>query len=162
MGAEGQRMLSWFIGSGRVCRSYLFERDGFLFQAPMAYYSELRKWDLSPGYQRKRTIELTRGVETGCLQCHTSRMQAVAGMPSRFAAVPFLEGGVSCERCHGGGRAHFLRMSAKTRPANPPVSVDRSARLFLDKKWVVFAPFGLLVPGAARVEGRRPRCVGRE
>ena len=117
MGAEGQRMLSWFIGSGRVGRSYLFGQDGFLFQAPVAYYAESQKWDLSPGYQRKRTIELTRGVETGCLQCHTSRMQTVAGTTNRFSAVPFLEGGVSCERCHGGGRAHVQRVGAKVRPA---------------------------------------------
>ena len=82
------------------CRRTLFSDIGIL------NYSEAQKWDVSPGYQRKRTVELTRGVEMACLQCHTSRMQPVAGITNRFAPVPFLEGGVSCERCRGGGQAH--------------------------------------------------------
>ena len=139
-GMEGERLLSWFIGSGDVGRSYLFGADGFLFQAPVSYYSDAQKWDVSPGYQRKRTVELTRGVETACLQCHTSRMQTVAGPGSgagaggqnRFAAVPFLEGGVSCERCHGGGRAHVLKMGAKVRTGGSgmvnPAKLDAARR----------------------------------
>ena len=131
-GTQGQRLLSWFIGSGKVGRSYLFGVDGFLFQAPVSYYSDAQKWDASPGYQRKRTVELTRGVETACLQCHTSRIQTVAGAPNRFAAAPFLEGGVSCERCHGGGRAHVLKMGAKVRTGGlgmvNPAKLDAARR----------------------------------
>ena len=113
-------------------RSYLFGADGFLFQAPVSYYSEAQKWDVSPGYQRKRTVELTRGVETACLQCHTSRMQTVTGAQNRFAALPFLEGGVSCERCHGGGRAHVLKMGARVRTGGSgmvnPAKLDAARR----------------------------------
>src|SRR5262249_47284898 len=38
-GVKGERDLRWFIGSGRVGRSYVFSLDGFLFQAPVSYYS---------------------------------------------------------------------------------------------------------------------------
>src|SRR5882762_374405 len=38
-GVRGQRSLTWFVGSGRVARSYLSWLDGFLFQAPVSYYS---------------------------------------------------------------------------------------------------------------------------
>ena len=133
-GTQGQRQLSWFIGSGEVGRSYLFGAEGFLFQAPVSYYADAQKWDVSPGYQRKRTVELTRGVETACLQCHTSRIQPLAGpgAPNRFAAVPFLEGGVSCERCHGAGRAHVLKMGAKARTGGSgmvnPAKLDAARR----------------------------------
>jgi predicted CXXCH cytochrome family protein len=107
---EGRRNLEWFVGSGGIGRSYLFSVDGFLFQAPVSYYSSAARWGVSPGYQGKRTIDLTRGVETGCLQCHASRINPVGGMQNRFANPPFEEGGVSCERCHGPGRVHIERL----------------------------------------------------
>jgi len=139
--AEGRRVLSWFVGSGKVGRSYLFSGgDGGLFQAPVSYYSETQKWDVSPGYQRKRTVELTRAVETACLQCHTSRMQSLA--TNRFAAAPFLEGGVSCERCHGPGQAHIAAKGAKTAIVNP-------AKLDAERRDSVCAQCHLT--GAARV-----------
>ena len=153
VGIEGQRLLNWFIGSGKVGRSYLFGADGLLFQSPVSYYSEAQRWDASPGYQRKRTVELTRGVETACLQCHTSRMQTVAGMTNRFAAVPFLEGGVSCERCHGGGRAHVQGMSSKVRPAGR--AILNPAKLEPARRDSVCAQCHLT--GAARVAKARKR-----
>src|SRR2546427_6281449 len=48
-GVRGQRLLGWFVGSGRVARSYLSSLDGFLVQSPVSYYSLAGKWDLSPG-----------------------------------------------------------------------------------------------------------------
>ncbi len=146
-GIDGQRLLKWFVGSGKVGRSYLFETGGYLFQAPVSYYSEPRKWDVSPGYQRKRTVELTRGVETACLQCHTSRIQTLAGAQNRFAAVPFLEGGVSCERCHGGGRTHILRMNSKVRQAD--LAIVNPAKLPAPRRDSVCAQCHLT--GAARI-----------
>jgi tetratricopeptide (TPR) repeat protein len=109
---KGERTLEWFIGSGSVGRSYLFSLDGFLFQSPVSYYSIAAKWDISPGYQEYRTINLTRVVETACLQCHASRLQPLAGVQNRFGRPPFLESGVSCERCHGPGKNHIARMTA--------------------------------------------------
>src|SRR5262245_23677701 len=61
-GLRGQRSLTWFVGSGRVARSYLSSLDGFLFQSPVSYYSLAGKWDISPGYQQHRFIHLTRAV----------------------------------------------------------------------------------------------------
>jgi hypothetical protein len=112
-GTKGQRMLEWFVGSGRVGRSYVSSLDGFLFQAPVSYYSRGAKWDLSPGYQQHQFIHLTRAVGTGCLQCHASRLQPVAGTQNRFGSPPFLEGGISCERCHGPGKSHVATSGAR-------------------------------------------------
>ena len=88
------RQLEWFLGSGRIGRSYLFRKNGQLFQSPLSYYSEPKKWDISPGYENKPYMELTRAVEPACLQCHTSRDR------------PFRDPGVTCERCHGPGDQH--------------------------------------------------------
>jgi hypothetical protein len=120
-GVRGQRLLGWFIGSGRVGRSYFSSIDGFLFQSPVSYYSLAGRWDVSPGYQRYPSINLTRAVETGCLQCHASRLQPVTGTQNRFADPPFLEGGVGCERCHGPGRNHVLKMSSGNRKGSPQI-----------------------------------------
>ncbi|MEP7366924.1 MAG: tetratricopeptide repeat protein [Acidobacteriota bacterium] len=105
-GVRGERELGWFVGSGNVGRSYLFATDGFLFQAPVSYFSAVAKWGLSPGYAGKPLLDLARPVETACLQCHASRVQVVAGTQNRYRDAPFLEGGISCERCHGEGRRH--------------------------------------------------------
>lgn len=111
-GVQGERKLEYFIGSGAAGRSYLHSVDGFLFQAPVSYYSQTAKWDVSPGYQRQRSIHLSRPIETACLLCHASRLQPVAGTQNRFGTPPFLEGGVSCERCHGPGKQHVLKGGA--------------------------------------------------
>jgi tetratricopeptide repeat protein/cytochrome c554/c'-like protein len=116
-GVRGERILSWFIGSGRVGRSYAFSRDGFLFEAPVSYYSQTAKWDISPGYERLGSIQLTRAVEVACLQCHASRLQPLPGTQNGFRSPPFLENGVGCERCHGPGKEHVARMSAASRSA---------------------------------------------
>jgi len=109
---RGQRNLDWFVGSGRVAHSYLFSTDGFLFQSPVSYYAQGAKWDLSPGYRQHSYIHLTRAVGTGCLQCHASRLQPVAGTQNGFSPAPFLESGISCERCHGAGENHVAAMTS--------------------------------------------------
>jgi hypothetical protein len=109
---RGRRRLDYFIGSGAAARSYLFLQDGFLFQSPVTYYSARGKWAMSPGYERSTTINLARPIETECLQCHASRLQPIKGTQNGYDGAPFLENGVSCERCHGPGRNHIAKMVA--------------------------------------------------
>jgi tetratricopeptide (TPR) repeat protein len=106
-----RRRLDYFVGSGAAGRSYLFALDGFLYQLPVTYYSRLKKWDMSPGYDRYDHVSLTRAIETNCLECHASNLQAVDGTQNRYDDPPFLQGGIGCERCHGPGRKHIEKMS---------------------------------------------------
>ena len=106
VGVSGIRDLKWFIGSGNVGRSYVFAVDGFLFQAPVSYYSSVGRWDLSPGYAGKLNIDLGKPIEEPCLYCHASGAQPVAMTQNRYLDPPFLEGGIGCERCHGSGEKH--------------------------------------------------------
>ena len=115
------RDLTYYIGSGRVGRSFLFNQEGgFLYQSPVSYYADGDTFRASPGFQRKNTVDLTRPVQPSCLLCHASRLQPVAGTQNRYdAKQPFLEGGVSCERCHGPGQRHVAAMKSNARgPAN--------------------------------------------
>jgi hypothetical protein len=146
-GVRGQRSLEWFVGSGRVGRSYISSLDGFLFQAPVSYYSRGQKWGLSPGYQQHDFIHLTRAVGVGCLQCHASRLQPIAGTQSRFRSPPFLEGGIGCERCHGPGKNHVAKMTSG--------SIVNPAKLDPARRESVCAQCHLT--GVARIARVRPK-----
>jgi tetratricopeptide (TPR) repeat protein len=129
------RQLEWFLGSGHIGRSYLFRKGAQLFQAPLSYYSEPKKWDISPGYENKPFLELTRAVEPACLQCHASRLQPLT------APQPFLQAGVGCERCHGPGEKHAAAPSAK--------NIVNPAKLAAEERDSVCAQCHLT--GAARI-----------
>lgn len=109
---RARREPHYFIGSGIVARSYAFSIDGFLYQAPVAYYTASKSWNLAPGYDQYPTPYLTRRILPGCLSCHASGPQLVPRTQNRYRDPPFLEGGVSCERCHGPGGEHVRRMTA--------------------------------------------------
>ncbi|MGH9661808.1 MAG: tetratricopeptide repeat protein [Bryobacteraceae bacterium] len=125
--ASGARKaLDFFIGSGAVARSYAFFDGGFLFQAPVAYYSAGARWNLAPGFARYNYPYLTRPVLPGCLDCHSSRIQPVEGTQHAFRDPPFLESGVSCERCHGPGERHVS--TARASDIVNPVRLDPERR----------------------------------
>ncbi|HYP07864.1 MAG TPA: tetratricopeptide repeat protein [Bryobacteraceae bacterium] len=102
-----RREMSWFIGSGAKARSFLLSVKGFLFQSPIAWYTEDGKWDFAPGYVADDQPYLARPVLPGCLQCHASRIQQKANTQNGYLSPPFLEAGIGCERCHGPGSAHI-------------------------------------------------------
>jgi hypothetical protein len=114
---RGQKTLSYFVGSGAVARSYLIADDGFLYEAPVAYYTGTAKWDLAPGYGRYAYPFLTRPVMPACLTCHASFLQPVERTQNRYRTRPFEESGVACERCHGAGAAHAAGAGAIVNPA---------------------------------------------
>ena len=141
-GVSGARDLKWFIGSGNVGRSFAFSVDGFLFQAPVSYYSSPGRWDLSPGYAGKHNIDLAKPIEEPCLYCHASLAQPVANTQNRYLDPPFLESGVGCERCHGPGQKHL-----KThRDIVNPAKLDAARRDSICQQ--------CHLTGAARVPGR--------
>ena len=109
---QGRRKLDFFIGSGNHGRSYLSALEGFLYQSPVSYYAKDHKWEMSPGYETMDTMKLGRAIRKGCLECHASRLQPIAGTENQYAAQPFLDRGISCERCHGPGEQHLKLMKA--------------------------------------------------
>lgn len=109
---HGRKPLAYFVGSGAVARSYLLSADGFLYEAPLTYYSGSAKWDLAPSYSSYAYPYMTRPIVPGCLNCHASALSAMAGTQNRFGSPPFREGGVACERCHGPGETHIAKMQA--------------------------------------------------
>ncbi len=115
---HGQRELLYFIGSGVKGRTYLFSTDGFLFEAPINWYSQEGKWNMTPAYTEAQNIPMNLPAYPSCLNCHTSGMQAPApGTDSKFSGEPFAHGGITCERCHGSGNGHIEGKGAIVNPA---------------------------------------------
>jgi hypothetical protein len=104
-GAIIQR-LDYYIGSGRMGRSYVFVDQGYMYQAPVGYYATRRRWDLAPGYERDPKPDFTRPVTLECLFCHASGARAAPETLNRILNPDSLSG-ISCERCHGDAAAHL-------------------------------------------------------
>jgi hypothetical protein len=113
----GRRQLEYFVGSGAAARSYLLSYEGFLYEAPVAYYSNSAAWKSPPGYAALDYPFLTRPIRPGCLVCHASGIQPIPGTQNAYASPPFREGGVACERCHGAGRDHIATGKPMLNPA---------------------------------------------
>ena len=115
---QGSATIDYFIGSNTEGRSYLWSLEGYLFELPVTWYARKQAWDASPGYESNSGIKLDRPVEPTCLLCHASQIRPVLGSQNRYGDPPFLEGGVSCERCHGPGSEHASN-PARARMVNP-------------------------------------------
>jgi Flp pilus assembly protein TadD len=95
----------YVLGSGTRGHSYLTDRDGYLFQTPISWYSQKQIWDKSPGFG----VEFRSGrpVSPECLFCHANRVRPRQGYLNRFEE-PIFEGfTIGCERCHGPGERHI-------------------------------------------------------
>ena len=97
--------VQYALGSGIRGRSYLVERQGFLFQSPASWYAGSQTWDLAVGYQ-SRNQHFTRPVTAECIYCHANRAETVGDSPQHFRTPVFQGYAIGCERCHGPGELH--------------------------------------------------------
>jgi predicted CXXCH cytochrome family protein len=97
--------VQFVLGSGTRGRSYLINRDGYLFQSPLSWYSQKKSWDLSPGYDRAN-LHFERPIEAACLFCHCNDATPVPDTVNRYRQPLFQGHAIGCERCHGPGELH--------------------------------------------------------
>ena len=106
------RSLKWKIGAGENGYGLLTERDGYLFQAPLSFYSSPQAWGPSPGYEFA-DYGFSRPILAGCIVCHSGSARPVPSTNGRYESEPFSEVAIGCERCHGPGAAHVQAMGSK-------------------------------------------------
>jgi hypothetical protein len=107
---HGEQLLSFYVGSGRRGRTYLFERDGWWFEAPVNYYGKKGVWDMAPNYGSARNMPDTLPVDANCLHCHAGEVQAsLPEARNKYTGAPFRAGGVPCEACHGDPAEHLAQ-----------------------------------------------------
>lgn len=115
---DGRQELKYFIGSGKRGRTYLFEQQGYWFEAPLNWYARKQLWDMAPNYLTVREMPLTLPVDPGCLHCHASEVaSALPDARNHYAGQPFAEDGITCATCHGDGSAH-VASGGKVKLAN--------------------------------------------
>ncbi len=105
--AEVEAEVRYALGSGTRGITYLIERDGFLFQSPIAWFAQQRRWDISPGYgEFGARPNFERPILPDCLACHANQFRPVAGTLNRYETPIFQGHAIGCERCHGPGALH--------------------------------------------------------
>jgi Flp pilus assembly protein TadD len=96
--------VQYVVGSGTRGRSYLTDREGYLFQSPVSWFSQKQIWDVSPGF---RTGYLSgRPVVGECLYCHANRAHFREESVNHYDAPVFSSLAIGCERCHGPAALH--------------------------------------------------------
>ena len=76
---KGTLPLSYFLGSGHLGTTYLYSVDKFLFESPIAWYSDLKGYDMKPGLAEMKEVPPSLPMQTSCLRCHMSAVQAERG-----------------------------------------------------------------------------------
>ncbi|MBS0202860.1 MAG: hypothetical protein JSS49_08180 [Planctomycetes bacterium] len=128
--------VAYVLGSGKRGRGYVIDHDGLLFKSSISWYSDTRKWGLSPDYLPESHMRFERRVTGGCLTCHSGLPNFTRGEPDRFKVPAFLEEAIGCERCHGPGREHVaLQNSGES--AHDPIVNPR--RLDMDRREAICA-----------------------
>jgi tetratricopeptide (TPR) repeat protein len=107
--SPGEWPLSYFLGSGHLGTTYLYSIGNFLFESPVAWYAASQSYDMKPGLAEMREPVPPLPMESGCMRCHMSAVEASdSGTINRFQGLPFLHGGITCEACHGDSKQHLL------------------------------------------------------
>src|SRR5579862_2166196 len=110
------------IGSGVRGQSYLSWQGDELYELPVSYWSEGHRWINSPGY-KDGTMDFSRPVVPRCLECHSTFIQPLSTSPSgnRYDKASLVVG-ITCEKCHGPGKAHITLESARQIQPNRPIN----------------------------------------
>jgi len=125
LGREDQ--VSYVLGSGTRGRAYLFDRDGYLYESPISWFSQKKIWDISPGF-----LEPTlsgRPITANCLFCHSNHVRPIKDSLNHFEK-PIFEGlSIGCERCHGPGQLHVERQEKPENAESPDDTIVNPAKL---------------------------------
>jgi tetratricopeptide (TPR) repeat protein len=95
--------IDFIIGSGHHTNSHLINRNGYLYQAPITFYTQEGKWDLAPGFEKGLNSRFSRIIATECLTCHNHYPKHFSDSENKYKDIPT---GIECERCHGPGSIH--------------------------------------------------------
>ncbi|MEX2590844.1 MAG: tetratricopeptide repeat protein [Chitinophagales bacterium] len=95
--------ISYVIGSGQHTNSHLINRDGYIYQAPITFYTQKGQWDLAPGFEGGHNSRFDRIIGKECMTCHNGLPDMEEKSLNKYHNVKM---GIDCERCHGPGALH--------------------------------------------------------
>lgn len=100
--------IDFIIGSGQHTNSHIYSVNGYLHQAPITFYTQKKKWDLAPGFE-KNNERFSRIIEAECMTCHNGYPEMEPASQNKYLSV---KTGIDCERCHGPGSLHVAEKQA--------------------------------------------------
>ncbi len=97
--------IEFIVGSGQHTNSHIWNSGGYLFQAPLTFYTQMGIWDLPPGFEDGENSRWSRTISTECMNCHNMYPDFNLTAENKFTSV---KTGIECERCHGPGSIHAV------------------------------------------------------
>jgi len=105
---QREEQIKYVVGSGHHTNSHFWEEKGYLFQAPLTFYTQKGIWDLPPGFETYNS-RWDRKIEVECMSCHNAMPKLTEHSRNHYVDLPK---GIDCERCHGPGELHVKEKSA--------------------------------------------------
>jgi Flp pilus assembly protein TadD len=107
------------LSAGSYGLAFYFRQGKKLFQAPIDYYPQVKRWGMDPG-DVAGNPRFTKALGSFCISCHSD-------YPRRRGEQGWLDplpSEIGCERCHGPGKKHVasLRKQDIVNPARLPAA----------------------------------------
>ncbi|MBO9591676.1 MAG: hypothetical protein J7599_02130 [Niabella sp.] len=98
------------FGSGEKAWTFGYWKDAQLFQLPLTYLSELKRWTNSPGFPADHP-SYARPIVGRCMECHSSYAVVENSLEQGMSYAQKIDAGsiiygIDCERCHGPAAQH--------------------------------------------------------
>ncbi|MBT4970901.1 MAG: hypothetical protein HOM80_18000 [Bacteroidetes bacterium] len=106
---ERTEIVDYIVGSGQHTNSHIQSVNGYLFQVPFTYYTQISLLDFPPGFEGGNNARFSRIIGHECITCHNSYPTPVKGSLNKYEEIPL---GINCERCHGPGELHVEAMKS--------------------------------------------------
>ncbi|MBK9292186.1 MAG: tetratricopeptide repeat protein [Bacteroidetes bacterium] len=97
------QQVDYIVGSGHHTNSHIYVVNGYAYQIPFTYYTQVHRFDLPPGFEGGHNSRFGRSLGLECISCHNGLPQLVPGSENKYVHMPE---GIDCERCHGPGSIH--------------------------------------------------------
>jgi hypothetical protein len=109
--------LQWAFGSGFTAQAYYWWRNGQPYESRFNYFPTAGRFDRTPGRLQDAplSLDMAEGRKVAafearkCFACHATALTTTEPLTSAQ-----FHPGISCEACHGPGRAHVEAMKSKT------------------------------------------------
>ncbi len=129
------RRADFVVGSGNQTRSFLYHKNGYLFEMPITWYVKKGIWDLSPGYEDGANTRFDRAMGQQCINCHNSGFEFVDNSLNLFPKLGVE--GIGCEKCHGPGGSHMDQMLLAENERGEDPKIVHPGKLPLDLQFDV-------------------------
>lgn len=107
--------LLWAFGQGQAGQTYVFERNGALYESRVSFFNAIQKLDLTMGAQNTKPADLEQAAgrrmepadARDCFGCHSS-----GGVVQSRLQLETLSPGIACASCHTGAPRHAAAVRA--------------------------------------------------